>query len=126
MVNHSSTVRDYFFRRQHVFRGEDYNAHALIGNLNVGDVLELYLQIENEVINSAYCKAYGSVAVIAMGEYTCEWLVGKTIAELDTLSVEHLLKALDLQLTRIHIASMAIAAIKQSITDYHEHTCSHK
>ena len=91
-------------------------ADALVlsaGQQEHGDAVKLYLQVNEQQVTKASFKAYGSVVTLAMAEYTCQWLTGKTLVEAKTLTGEMLLNHLKLPTTYVHKAQLFIEAIQQ-------------
>ena len=90
------------------------------GSIDNQDVLQLFLQINNNLIVQARFLAIGSVAVIGGAQWLCEFIEGKTIANAKHLSIHEILKSLALPSVKIHVAQLLLAALTQCLeADHH-------
>ncbi len=108
-MRHSQQTLRYFYKTDHagvLDRQDGVIKQASLGTAEQGDVLQLYLAVENSQILVARFQAYGSVALIAGGEYICCFLEGKSFAQALALKAKDILKALGLSDLKIHTGLM--------------------
>lgn len=91
---------------------------ALIGKTQLGMVLSLQIQVQQDIIQDARFKVYGCGAAIATGSYTTELLKGKTLAEAMAIKSINISQALSLPPVKIYCAMMAEQAIKAAIENF--------
>lgn len=77
------------------------------------EVLELYVQFEQDKIHAAKFKAYGSVALLAGADFVCDWLIGKTREQALTITPQMILAQLDLADFKLHTASLLCKAVRE-------------
>ncbi len=88
--------------------------HTHVGSVTEGAAIHLTIGIdEQQMVQHACFKAYGCPAVIASGDYICEWMQGKSIAELMTINAAQLSADLQLVPAKFHAAVMAVQALQQ-------------
>lgn len=124
MPTQTNKLHNYFFSGKYGYLDQKYNGSARVGQESAGNVFECYLQIDDNSIADAYFKAFGSVALIAAGEFICEQLRGKSLQVVNDMTADKLLVDLELPLTKIHVGSLIITAINGAIKDYHERSQS--
>jgi nitrogen fixation NifU-like protein len=118
---YSDTVMEHFMNPRNM--GEIKNADAVgeAGNPASGDVMKLYLKIENGRIVDAKFKTFGCGAAIASSSITTEMIKGKTIAEALKISNEAVAEALGgLPPAKKHCSVLAEEALKLAIEDYNK------
>jgi len=94
--------------------------HAQKGQSGFGDVVELWLQIDNGYITQAKFKALGGVHLIAAMQWLCQFLSGKPIAEAEKISVDFCISTLDLPATKTHVAIMLTELVATLLEHCHE------
>jgi nitrogen fixation NifU-like protein len=100
---------------------EDYNAVGEVGNAHCGDIMRMYLKIEDDVIKDASFKTFGCCAAIASSSVATDMIKGMTVDEALKLKNEDVVKALDgLPPVKIHCSVLAEEAIKKAIENYRE------
>lgn len=96
-MKYNSIVQQYFFQQR--YAGKLDGESILLGRAGVpenGAVIVFYLQCEKQrIVNISYC-AFGSPILLALGEYVCEHLMGRSINDIAALSDDVLMQALDL------------------------------
>lgn len=87
---------------------------AKVGDYNRGDIIQLQVRCSTLGLIEAACfKAYGSVATIAAGSYTAQWLVGKVLSQVQQqFSGLKLMQALQLPQIKLHCALLAEDAVR--------------
>ena len=118
---YSDKVKDHFQNPRNV--GEIPNADGIgeVGNAKCGDIMKMYLKIENDVIVDCKFKTYGCGAAIATSSMATELVKGKTIKEALQLTNKAVMEALDgLPPVKVHCSVLAEEAIKAALADYYK------
>lgn len=116
---YSEKVMDHFTALRNV--GEIDNADGIgeVGNAKCGDIMKIYLKIEDDVIEDVKFKTFGCGAAIATSSIATEMIKGKTIDEALQLTNKAVVEALDgLPPQKIHCSVLAEEAVKAAIEDY--------
>ena len=117
---YSEKVMEHFTSPHNV--GEIINADGIgeVGNAKCGDIMKIFLKIENDIIVDVRFKTFGCGAAVATSSIATEMIKGKTINEALALTNKALVEALDgLPTEKIHCSVLAEQAIKAAITDYY-------
>ena len=118
---YSDKVMDHFANPRNVGEIEDANAVGTVGNAKCGDIMKMYMKIEDNVIKEVKFKTFGCGAAIATSSMATELVKGKTIEEALELSNKAVIEALDgLPPAKIHCSVLAEDAIKAAIDDYYK------
>ena len=118
---YSDKVLDHFSNPRNVGELEDANAVGEIGNAKCGDIMRMYLKIENNVITDAKFKTFGCGAAVATSSMATELVKGKTIEEALKLTNKAVVEALDgLPPSKLHCSVLAEEAIKSALYNYYE------
>lgn len=116
---YSEKVMDHFANPRNVGEIEDANAVGTVGNAKCGDIMKMYMKIEDEVITDVKFKTFGCGAAIATSSMATELVKGKTVDEALALTNKAVIEALDgLPPAKIHCSVLAEEAIKAAIDDY--------
>ncbi|MEZ0537987.1 Fe-S cluster assembly scaffold protein NifU [Caldicellulosiruptoraceae bacterium PP1] len=116
---YSEKVLDHFMNPRNVGEIEDANGVAQVGNAKCGDIMKMYLKIENGIIVDAKFKTFGCGAAVATSSMATELVKGKTIEEALKITNKAVMEALDgLPAQKIHCSVLAEEAIKAAIEDY--------
>jgi nitrogen fixation NifU-like protein len=91
---------------------------GLVGAPACGDVLQLQIKVENEIITDAKFKTYGCGSAIASSSLVTTWLKGKTLQEANEIKNTEIAEELALPPVKIHCSILAEDAIKSAIADY--------
>ncbi|MHB1394682.1 MAG: Fe-S cluster assembly scaffold protein NifU [Clostridia bacterium] len=116
---YSEKVMDHFSNPRNV--GEICNADGVgeVGNAKCGDIMKVYLQIEDNIIKDVKFKTFGCGAAIATSSIATEMIKGKTVDEALQLTNKAVIEALDgLPPAKIHCSVLAEEAVKAAIEDY--------
>ena len=117
---YSEKVMENFANPQNVGELEDANGVGEIGNAKCGDIMKMYLKIENGVIVDVKFKTFGCGAAIATSSIATQMIKGATIEEALKLTNKAVVEALDgLPPVKIHCSVLAEQAIKAAISDYY-------
>ena len=91
---------------------------GLVGAPACGDVLQLQIKVENEIITDAKFKTYGCGSAIASSSLITTWLKGKSLNEAAEIKNTDIAEELALPPVKIHCSILAEDAIKSAIADY--------
>lgn len=116
---YSEKVMDHFSNPRNVGEIENANGIGQVGNPKCGDIMKMYLKIENNIIIDAKFKTFGCGAAVATSSMATELVVGKTIEEALNITNKAVAEALDgLPPVKMHCSNLAEEAIKSAIDDY--------
>ena len=118
---YSEKVMDHFSNPRNVGELEDANAIGQVGNPVCGDIMKIYMKIENNVIEKISFKTFGCGAAIATSSMATELVKGKTIEEALTVTNKAVAEALDgLPPQKLHCSVLAEEGIRACIADYYK------
>ena len=116
---YSEKVMDHFSNPRNVGELENANGVAEVGNAKCGDIMRMYLYIEDDIIKDIKFKTFGCGAAIATSSIATEMIKGKTIKEALELTNKAVVEALDgLPPVKIHCSVLAEEAVKGAIQNY--------
>jgi nitrogen fixation protein NifU and related proteins len=116
---YSEKVMDHFSNPRNVGEIENADGVGQVGNPKCGDIMKMYLKIENNIIVDAKFKTFGCGAAVATSSMATELVVGKTIEEALSITNKAVAEALDgLPPVKMHCSNLAEEAIKSAIDDY--------
>ena len=117
---YSEKVMDHFANPRNVGELEDANGVGEIGNAKCGDIMKMYIKVEDGRIADVKFKTFGCGSAIATSSIATEMIKGKTIEEALQLSNKAVVEALDgLPAHKIHCSVLAEQSIKAAIADYY-------
>ena len=115
---YSEKVMDHFSHPRNVGVIEDANAVGQVGNLKCGDIMKIYMKIENGIIEDIKFQTFGCGAAVATSSMATELVKGKPIEEALKLTNSAVVEALEgLPPVKIHCSVLAEEAIKSAIAD---------
>ena len=118
---YSEKVVDHFSNPRNVGEIENADGIGEVGNSVCGDVMKIYLKIEDDKIIEVKFKTFGCGAAIATSSMATELIKGKTIEEALELSNKAVVEALDgLPPVKLHCSVLAEEAVKAAIIDYYK------
>ena len=121
MALYSEKVMDHFRNPRTVGVIEDADGVGEGGNAKCGDIMKIYLKIENDIIVDVKFETFGCGSAIASSSMATELIKGKPISEALTLTNKAVAEALDgLPAHKIHCSVLAEEAIKKALQDYYE------
>ena len=121
MALYSEKVMDHFRNPRNVGTIEDANGVGEAGNPVGGDIMKIYLKIENEIIVDVKFETFGCGSAIASSSMATELIKGKPVSEAMTLTNKAVSEALDgLPAYKMHCSVLAEEAIKKALQDYYE------
>lgn len=116
---YSEKVMDHFSNPRNVGEIEDANAVGEVGNEKCGDIMKIFMKIEDDVIKDIKFKTFGCGAAIATSSMATELVKGKTIEEALTLTNKAVAEALGgLPAVKMHCSILAEEAIREAICNY--------
>lgn len=117
---YSEKVFDHFSNPRNVGEIEDANGVGEVGNARCGDIMKMYLKIEDGIIKDVKFKTFGCGAAIATSSMATEMIKGKPLDEALKLTNQAVVEALDgLPAVKIHCSVLAEQAVKAAISDYY-------
>lgn len=118
---YSEKVMDHFSNPRNVGELEDANGIGEVGNAKCGDIMKMYIKVENGRIADVKFKTFGCGSAIATSSIATEMIKGKTIEEALQLSNKAVVEALDgLPAHKIHCSVLAEEAVKAAVKDYYD------
>jgi nitrogen fixation NifU-like protein len=116
---YSEKVMDHFTNPRNVGEIKEASGVGEVGNAKCGDIMKVYLKIENDVVVDAKFKTFGCGSAIASSSMATELIKGKTVDEAWTLTNKAVAEALDgLPPVKMHCSVLAEEAIHKAINDY--------
>lgn len=120
---YSEKVMDHFSNPRNVGEIEDANAVGEVGNAVCGDIMKIYMKIEDNIIKEVKFKTFGCGAAIATSSMATEMVKGKTVEEALELTNKAVMEALDgLPPEKVHCSVLAEQAIQSALEDYSKRT----
>ena len=117
---YSEKVMDHFANPRNVGEIENPDGVGEVGNAKCGDIMKMYLRVENGVIIDIKFKTFGCGAAVATSSIATEMILGKTIEEALTLTNKSVVEALEgLPPSKLHCSVLAEEALKAAISDYY-------
>lgn len=117
---YSEKVMDHFANPRNVGEIEDANAVGEVGNAKCGDIMKIYMKIEDNIIKEVKFKTFGCGAAVATSSMATEMVKGKTIEDALKLTNKAVMEALDgLPPAKVHCSVLAEEAINAAIYDYY-------
>ena len=121
MALYSEKVMDHFQNPRNVGEIADASGVGEVGNAKCGDIMRMYIKVENDVITDCKFKTFGCGSAIATSSMATELIKGKPLAEALTLSNKAVVEALDgLPPAKIHCSVLAEEAVRAAIKDYYD------
>lgn len=116
---YNEKVMEAFKNPQNVGEIEDYSGLGKVGNASCGDIMQITLKIENDVIVDAKFKTFGCAAAIATSSTATQMVIGMTVDEALKLTNKAVVEKLEgLPPQKIHCSVLAEEAIKAAVEDY--------
>lgn len=116
---YSEKVMDHFRNPRNMGEMENPDGIGKVGNPMCGDIMELYIRVENDTITDAKFMTFGCGAAIATSSMVTELVKGKTLDEALKVSNQTVAEALDgLPPVKMHCSVLAEDALKAAVEDY--------
>ena len=118
---YSEQVMDHFANPRNVGVIEDADGIGEIGNAKCGDIMKMYLKIEDGIIVDVKFKTFGCGAAVATSSMATELIKGKSIDDALTLTNKAVIDALGgLPAVKVHCSVLAEEAVKCALADYYK------
>ncbi len=118
---YSQKVMDHFTNPRNCGEIPDASGIGSVGNPVCGDIMKMYLKIENDIIVDAKFKTFGCGAAIATSSMVTEMVKGKTIEEAVKISNKAVAEALGgLPPVKMHCSVLAEEALRSALADYYQ------
>lgn len=116
---YSEKVMDHFTNPRNVGEIEDAAGVGTVGNAKCGDIMRMYLDIQDGIIVDAKFKTFGCGAAVATSSMATELVIGKTVEEALKITNKAVMEALDgLPPVKVHCSLLAEEAIHAALWDY--------
>ena len=116
---YTEKVMDHFMNPRNVGEIENASGVGTVGNAKCGDIMKIYLKIENDIIEDVKFETFGCGSAIASSSMATEMIMGKSIHEALELTNKAVAEALDgLPAHKMHCSVLAEEAIKNALKDY--------
>jgi len=116
---YTEQVMDHFMNPRNVGEIENASGIGEVGNAKCGDIMKIFIKVENDVIVDVKFKTYGCGAAIATSSKATEMVMGKTIDEALALTNKMVMDALGgLPAAKVHCSVLAEEALQSAIADY--------
>ena len=121
MALYSEKVMDHFTHPRNVGVIEDANGVGEVGNAKCGDIMRMYIKVEDGVITDCKFNTFGCGSAIATSSMATELIKGKPVEEALELSNQAVVEALDgLPPQKIHCSVLAEEAVRAAVKDYYD------
>ncbi len=118
---YSEKVMDHFSNPRNVGEIENADGIGEVGNSRCGDIMKMYIKVDDNIITDCKFKTFGCGAAIATSSMATELIKGKTIDEALKLTNKAVMEALDgLPPVKVHCSVLAEQAIKAALADYYK------
>ncbi len=125
MALYSEKVMDHFRNPRNVGAIENADGVGEVGNAKCGDIMKIYLKIEDEVVTDVKFETFGCGSAIASSSMATEMIKGKPVSEVLKLTNQAVTEALGgLPAHKVHCSVLAEEAVKAAVKDYYEHRSS--
>ncbi|WP_418965959.1 Fe-S cluster assembly scaffold protein NifU [Cetobacterium sp.] len=118
-MQYSEKVMDHFMNPRNVGTMENPDGYGKVGNPSCGDIMEIFLKIDNDIITDVKFRTFGCASAIATSSVSTEMVLGKNIHEALEITNKVVAEALGgLPATKMHCSVLAEEALKEAIEDY--------
>lgn len=116
---YNEKVLEVFTNPKNIGTIENADGVGTVGNATCGDIMKMYLKIENNVIVDAKFQTFGCAAAIATSSTATEMIIGKTVEEAEKLTNADVVNSLGgLPAQKMHCSVLAEEAIREAIKDF--------
>ena len=121
MALYSEKVMDHFRNPRNVGTIEDADGIGEVGNARCGDIMKIYIKVENGIIVDVKFNTFGCGSAIASSSMATEMIKGKPIEQALELTNKAVVEALEgLPAHKLHCSVLAEQAIRAAIKDYYD------
>ncbi len=120
-MEYTEQVMDHFTNPRNMGEMEDPSGVGTVGNAKCGDIMRIYIKVENDVITDVKFKTFGCGAAIATSSKATELVKGLTLEEAEKITNKMVMESLGgLPPVKIHCSVLAEEALHAAIQDYRE------
>ena len=120
-MNYSEKVMDHFQNPRNVGKIENADGVGEVGNAKCGDIMKIYLKIDNGIITDVKFNTFGCASAIATSSMATELIKGQPVDKALELTNSAVVEALDgLPPVKIHCSVLAEEAVKAAVKDYYD------
>ena len=118
---YSEKVMDHFKNPRNVGVIDDADGVGEVGNVKCGDIMKIYLKIDDGIITGVKFNTFGCGSAIASSSMATEMIKGKPVSEALELTNKAVVEALDgLPPAKVHCSVLAEEAVKKAVKDYYD------
>ena len=118
---YSEKVMDHFTHPRNLGKMDDADGVGEVGNAKCGDIMKIYIKVENDIITDVKFNTFGCGSAIASSSMATEMIKGKPISEALELSNKAVVEALDgLPAHKLHCSVLAEEAFRAAAKDYYD------
>ena len=118
---YSDKVMDHFMNPRNVGKIEDADGVGEVGNAKCGDIMKIYLKIEDDTVTDVKFNTFGCGSAIASSSMATELIKGKKLDEVLELTNKAVVEALDgLPAVKLHCSVLTEEAVKAALKDYYD------
>ena len=118
---YSEKVMDHFTNPRNLGKMDDADGVGEVGNAKCGDIMKIYIKVENDIITDVKFNTFGCGSAIASSSMATEMIKGKPISEALELSNKAVVEALDgLPAHKLHCSVLAEEAVRAAVKDYYD------
>ena len=118
---YSEKVMDHFANPRNVGEIENADGIGEVGNSKCGDIMKMYIKVDNDIITDVKFKTFGCGAAIATSSMATEMIKGKTVDEALAVTNRQVVDALGgLPAHKLHCSVLAEESIKSAVKDYYD------
>ncbi len=120
-MDYTEQVMDHFMNPRNMGEMDDASGVGTVGNAKCGDIMRIYIKVENDVITDVKFKTFGCGAAIATSSKATEIVKGMTLEEAEKVTNKMVMEALGgLPPVKVHCSVLAEEALHAAIQDYRE------
>jgi len=121
MGMYSEKVMDHFRNPRNVGEIPDADGVGEIGNVSCGDIMKIFIKVEDDVIRDVKFQTFGCGSAIATSSMVTEMVKGKSLDEAEKITNKAVAEALDgLPPEKMHCSNLAADALHEAIKDYRQ------
>lgn len=118
-MEYSKEVMDHFMHPRNMGEIDEASGVGTVGNAKCGDIMRVYLQIEDGVVKDAKFKTFGCGAAVATSSMATELVKGKSVQDALTVTNQAVMEALHgLPPVKVHCSCLAEEALQAALWDY--------
>ena len=118
---YSDKVMDHFQHPRNLGKMEDADGIGEVGNAKCGDIMKIYIKVEDDIITDVSLNTFGCGSAIASSSMATEMIRGKPISEALALTNKAVAEALDgLPAHKMHCSVLAEEAVRAAVENYYE------